>query len=30
MQTLKKVCKSSARKQKQVTKLIEVIGKPKR
>jgi len=28
MQTLKKVCKLSARKQRQVTELIEVISKP--
>ena len=30
MQTLRRVCKFSARKQKQVTELIEVIGKPQR
>jgi len=30
MQTLKKVCKLSARKQRQVTELIEVISKPQR
>ncbi|GLR10912.1 endoribonuclease SymE [Mixta theicola] len=30
MQTLKKVCKLSARKQRQVTDLIEVISKPQR
>ncbi|WP_435928489.1 SymE family type I addiction module toxin [Dryocola sp. BD613] len=30
MQTLRKVCKFSARKQKQVTELIEMIGKPQR
>ncbi|MDT0177870.1 SymE family type I addiction module toxin [Enterobacter sp. BRE11] len=30
MQTLRRVCKVSARKQKQVTELIEVIGKPQR
>ena len=28
MQTLRRVCKFSARKQKQVTELIEVLGKP--
>lgn len=28
MQTLRKVCKLSARKQRQVTELIEVISKP--
>ncbi|MEJ5075115.1 MULTISPECIES: SymE family type I addiction module toxin [Erwinia] len=28
MQTLRKVCKLSARKQRQVTDLIEVINKP--
>nr|WP_128176622.1 SymE family type I addiction module toxin [[Pantoea] beijingensis] len=30
MQTLRKVCKLSARKQRQVTDLIEVISKPQR
>ncbi|NIF47133.1 type I addiction module toxin, SymE family [Enterobacter sp. Ap-1006] len=30
MQTLRKVCKFSARRQKQVTELIEVIGKTQR
>ncbi|WP_345828014.1 endoribonuclease SymE [Erwinia sp. HDF1-3R] len=30
MQTLRKVCKLSARKQRQVTELIEVISKPQR
>ncbi|MDN0122579.1 SymE family type I addiction module toxin [Yersinia aleksiciae] len=30
MQILRRVCKFSARKQKQVTELIEVIGKPQR
>nr|WP_154325578.1 SymE family type I addiction module toxin [Pantoea sp. 201603H] len=30
MQALKKVCKLSARKQRQVTELIEVISKPQR
>ncbi|TCV91044.1 SymE family type I addiction module toxin [Biostraticola tofi] len=30
MQTLRKVCKFSARKQRQVTELIEVISKPQR
>jgi len=30
MQALKKVCKLSARKQCQVTELIEVISKPQR
>ncbi|HFI5336320.1 SymE family type I addiction module toxin [Serratia liquefaciens] len=30
MQTLRRVCKLSARKQKQVTELIEAIGKPQR
>ena len=30
MQTLRKVCKLSARKQRQMTELIEVISKPQR
>lgn len=30
MQTLRKVCKLSARKQRQITDLIEVISKPQR
>lgn len=30
MRTLRKVCKLSARKQRQVTELIEVISKPQR